>query len=201
MLLLAAVLVVALHPIGAFVLLALLFTALKAVKAFGSIAFIKWLVSSIVAFFSSLPVLFGTTVAYPGYGSHLGNGGTAGSSYTNIAQLKKFAFDGIEVDFDEITNLDSPSIWKEWMKTLADAKEVSFDGVLNPTDPTTQGLLTQIGTSGSSALNYWKITTTDGTTIVFTGYVSKFKTGVEYNKAILFSGAVKVTSSPTFTWS
>jgi hypothetical protein len=29
-----------------------------------------------------------TTVAYSGYGSKLASGGTAGSSYTNVAQLK-----------------------------------------------------------------------------------------------------------------
>ena len=37
-----------------------------------------------------------TTVAYPGYGSHLASGGTAGSTYTNVAQLKKVNFGGLQ---------------------------------------------------------------------------------------------------------
>lgn len=145
--------------------------------------------------------LFGTTVAYPGYGSSLASGGTTGSAYTNIGQLKKFNFNGLKADFDEITNLSSPSIFKEWMKTTVDGSEVSFDGVLNPTDTVTQSLLTNIATSGSNALFYWKITTTDGSTFVFTAYVSDFKLGAEYNKAITFSGSLKIVGNITATWS
>lgn len=142
-----------------------------------------------------------TTIAYPGYGSKLASGGTAGSSYTNIAQLKKVNFSGFKAEFDDITNLDSPSIFKEWMKTVVDGDTVSFDGVMNPADPTTQSLLTNISTAGSAALFYWKITTTDGSVIVFTAYVQDFKFGVEYNKAITFSGTLKIVGNITATWS
>lgn len=144
--------------------------------------------------------LLGTTIAYPGYGSHLANGGTAGSVYTNIAQLKKVNFNGLKADFDEITNLDSPTIFKEWMKTVVDGTEVSFDGVMNPADAQTQGLLTNLSTAGASALNYWKISLTNGSTLVFQGYVQDFKFGAEYNKAITFSGTLKIVGNVTATW-
>lgn len=144
--------------------------------------------------------LFGTTIAYPGYGSKLASGGTAGASYTNVAQLKKVNFSGLKAEFDDITNLDSPSIFKEWMKTVVDGDTVSFDGVMNPADPTTQALLTNIATSGSAALFFWKITLTNGSTLVFTGYVSDFKFGAEYNKAITFSGTIKIVGNVTATW-
>lgn len=146
-------------------------------------------------------LLFGTTIAFPGYGSHLASGGTAGSTYTNIAQLKKVNFSGFKAEFDDITNLDSPTIFKEWMKTVVDGDTVSFDGVMNPADPTTQSLLSNIATAGSAALFYWKITTTDGSTFVFTAYVQDFKFGVEYNKAITFSGTLKLVGNITATWS
>src|SRR5579872_5552723 len=96
--------------------------------------------------------IFGTTIAYPGYGSKLASGGVTGASYTNIAQLKKFNFSGLKAEFDDITNLDSPSIFKEWMKTIVDGDTVAYDGVMNPADPTTQALLSNIATSGSAAL-------------------------------------------------
>jgi len=155
--------------------------------------------------FSLAPFVFGTTVAYPGYGSHLASGGTAGSSYTNVAQLKNVKFGGLKADFDDITNLDSPNIsgavFKEYMKTLVDGSDVTFDGVMNPTDPTTQALLANLETGGLAALYYWKLTTTDGSTFVFQGYVSDFKFGAEYNKAITFSGGIKVVGTITATWS
>jgi hypothetical protein len=196
-------LVLVVHPIGALLVITALLAAAKVVKAFSAIAGLAGLVAKwIIAFFMALgPVLFGTTVAYPGYGSKLANGGTAGASYTNIGQLKKFAFGGLKADFDEVTNLDSSSVFKEWMKTTIDGGDVTFDGVLNPTDATTQGLLTSLALAGSASENYWKITTTDGTTFIFQGYVSEFKTGAEYNKAITFSGAIKIVGAVTATWS
>lgn len=186
---LLALAVLAVHPIGAlFIIAAVAGVALKA----GKIAL--WLLAL-------LGPLFGTTVAYPGYGSSLASGGTTGSSYTNIGQLKKFEFGGLKADFDEITNLSSPSIFKEWLKTTVDGTEVSFEGVLNPNDVPTQGLLTNLAAAGSAALYFWKITTTDGSTFVFTAYVASFKTGAEYNKAITFSGSLKIVGNVTTTWS
>jgi predicted secreted protein len=142
----------------------------------------------------------GTTIAYPGYGSKLASGGVTGAAYTNVAQLKKFNFSGLKAEFDDITNLDSPSIFKEWMKTVVDGDTVSFDGVMNPADPTTQALLTNIATAGSAALFFWKITLTNGSTLIFQGYVQDFKFGAEYNKAITFSGAIKIVGNVAATW-
>jgi predicted secreted protein len=145
--------------------------------------------------------LFGTTIAFPGYGSKLASGGTTGASYTNIAQLKKVNFSGFKAEFDDITNLDSPTIFKEWLKTVVDGDTITFDGVLNPADPTTQTLLSNISTAGSSALFFWKLSTTDGSTFVFTAYVQDFKFGVEYNKAMTFSGTLKIVGNISATWS
>lgn len=141
-----------------------------------------------------------TTVAYPGYGSKLASGGTTGAAYTNIGQLKKFDFGGLKAQFDDITNLDSPNIFKEWMKTVVDGSSVSFEGVLNPTDVPTQSLLTNISTAGSASLFFWKITTTNGSTFIFTAYVEDFKFGAQYDKAITFSGSLKIVGNITAAW-
>ena len=141
-----------------------------------------------------------TTTAYQGRGSHLANGGTTGTSYTNLGQLKKFNFSGLKADFDEITNLDSPSIFKEWMKTIVDGSDVTFDGVMNPADPTLQALLSNLALAGAAALNYWQITLTNGSVIVFQAYVQEFKFGAEYNKAITFTGALKIVGNVAATW-
>ena len=178
-----------LHPFTVIALIALCAIALHAKAILG------WLLTLLAS-----GALFGTTIAYPGYGSKLASGGTTGASYTNVAQLKKFNFSGLKAEFDDITNLDSPSIFKEWMKTIVDGDTVSFDGVMNPADPTTQALLTNIATAGSAALFFWKITLTNGSTLIFTGYVQDFKFGAEYNKAITFSGAIKIVGNVTATW-
>lgn len=147
-----------------------------------------------------------TTVAYPGFGSHLASGGTAGSSYVNVAQLKTIDFDGIKVDFDDITNMDSPAssfgaTFKEYIKTVVDGGSVKMDGVLNPADTTTQALFQNLELAGQNALYYWKVTLTDGSTLVFQGYVESFQVKDAYNKAITFSSGIKIVGPITPTWS
>lgn len=144
--------------------------------------------------------MFGTTIVFPGYGSKLASGGTAGAAYTNIGQLKKFSFAGLKAEFDDITNLDSPNIFKEWMKTVVDGDTVTFDGVMNPADIQTQALLTNLATAGSAALFFWRITLTNGSVLIFQGYVQDFKFGAEYNKAITFSGTIKIVGNVAPTW-
>jgi predicted secreted protein len=178
-----------LHPFAAVVV------ALLALTAFTKTKTILILLAA-----AASSILFGTTIAYPGYGSKLASGGTTGSPYVNVAQLKKVNFSGLKADFDDITNLDSPTIFKEYMKTVVDGDTVQFDGVMNPADPTTQSLLANIAIPGSAALYFWKITLTNGSTLVFTGYVQDFKFGAEYNKAITFSGTIKIVGNVTATW-
>jgi predicted secreted protein len=186
---LALFFVVLLHPITIVAVIASIVLGLHFKAVLG------WIVSALAA-----GALFGTTIAYPGYGSHLASGGTTGAAYTNVAQLKKINFSGLKADFDEITNLDSPTIFKEYMKTVVDGDTVTFDGVMNPADPTTQALLTNIATAGSAALFFWRITLTNGSTLTFQGYVSDFKFGAEYNKAITFSGSIKIVGNITTAW-
>jgi predicted secreted protein len=187
---LALFVVAFLHPIAVVCAIALAAAAGKGLLA--------WLL--LLASIAAAGAIFGTTLAYPGYGSHLASGGTNGAAYTNVAQLKKVNFSGLKAEFDDITNLDSPTIFKEWMKTVVDGDTVTFDGVMNPADPTTQSLLANIALAGSAALYFWKITLTNGSTLVFQGYVQDFKFGAEYNKAITFSGGIKIVGNITATW-
>jgi hypothetical protein len=199
-----AMLAFVVHPIGVLLVTVFLIAGVslaKGLAAFFIAAAARLGAKGLIIWILSLfPFLFGTTVAYPGYGSHFANGGTTGASYTNLGQLKKFSFNGLKADFDETTNLDSTSIFKEWMKTVVDGSDLAFDGVMNPADPTLQALLTNLSTAGTAALNFWKITLTNGSTLVFTAYVADFKFGVEYNKAITFSGTLKIVGNVTATW-
>lgn len=146
-----------------------------------------------------------TTTAITGFGGHLANGGVAGAAYTNVGQLKKFAFSALKAEFDDITNLDSPApggaVYKEWLKVLIDGGSVQFNGVLNPADATTQALMTNLAAAGNTALVYWKITLSNGTsTVIFQAFVEEFKFENEYNKSVPFSGSLKIAGPLTIAW-
>ena len=140
-----------------------------------------------------------STTAVQGIGGKLLVSASSPVSYSPVAQLKNIKFGGMTVDFDEITNLDS-SLFKEWMKTLVDAKEISFEGVLKPLDASQQALITNIQTAGSAALEYWRVQLAEGSTLDFQGYVADYAPIIEYNKAVTFSGKIKITSGITPTW-
>lgn len=145
------------------------------------------------------------TVAITGYGGTLASGPVNLSAFTTVAQLKKFDFSGIKAEFEDITNLSSPNIaglvFKEWLKVLADGGNVTFDGVFNPEDATTQALFANLASSPANSLVAWKITLSNGTTTyIFLGYVEEFKFGNEYNKCVPFSGSVKMVGPPTVAY-
>jgi hypothetical protein len=137
------------------------------------------------------------TVAYSGRGSKL-NLQTASSpaTYTEVGQLKKFSFGGIKVTLDDITNLDSPSAFKEVLPTILDPGDVTFDGVLNNLNVSQQDML---NICQAMTLSNFQITLSDGvTTISFAGYVTEWvPVTVEVNKANAFSGKISITGPVT----
>jgi hypothetical protein len=147
-----------------------------------------------------------TTQALPGYGGKLYNGGGTGAAYTVIAQLRKFKFGGIKVEFEDITNLDSPAapggaLYKEWLKTMVDGGSVTFDGVLQPGDPSTQALIANQQASPANALEYWQIKLANSTTtFTFLAYVETFDLSNEYNKAVPLNGGLKIVGVVAVTW-
>jgi hypothetical protein len=81
------------------------------------------------------------TTAYPGYGSSLD---IITSPPIHVAQIRKLNFPGLKADFEEISNLDSPSIFKEYMKLMIDGGDLPFDGVLDPGDGSVTELWTEL---------------------------------------------------------
>lgn len=145
------------------------------------------------------------TTAVTGYGGHLASGGLTGAAYTNVGQVKKFTFSGVKADFEDITNLDSPApggaVFKEWLKTLVDGGGIKGNGMLNPADPTVQALLTNMQASSPNALFYWKITTADGSTLIFQAFVEEFSFEDDYSKALPYNFSLKIAGPITPTWS
>ena len=137
-----------------------------------------------------------STVAYQGRGSHLAVSDDS-IAYTNIAQLQKFAFAGLSATLEDVTNLDSPTAFKEWLPTIIDPKDITYSGILNPADATTNDLATRLQ---NFTLTHFKVTLTDGTTITFDGFVTDHvPVSVDYAKALTFSGKVQITSGVTIT--
>ena len=138
-----------------------------------------------------------STVAYIGKGCSLSV--YSGASFVNVAQLQKFSFSGIKLQTDDVTNIDSPSGYKEIITVLIDPGDVSLEGILDPENASQTDLNTLSQTVGGSAVNF-KITlsNTNATTITFAGFVTEYVPAVvETTKAITFSAKITISGAVT----
>jgi hypothetical protein len=147
-----------------------------------------------------------TSIAVPGFGTKLANGATAGSSYTNVAQCKNVKLPIGKMKEDDITNFDSPAsaggaVYQEIIKTMVQGDTVTFDLVFSPADPTQQNVAANLQAGPTTALNYWRLTTNDGTTFVFQGFIAGDDIEVNYDKAIVGKASIRVSGPITITWS
>jgi hypothetical protein len=137
-----------------------------------------------------------SSIGYQGRGSKLSvETATSPITFTPIAQLQKFAFGGIKVAVEKITNLDSPDAFEEIIATTIDPGDVSFDGVLDPANTEVADLVDRLQNRTKSN---FQIELTDGSKFTFAGYFTELTPAtVEYSKAIMYSGKIQITGAVT----
>jgi len=134
------------------------------------------------------------TPSYPGYGSKLSLSAN-GVTYTEVAQLQRFAPTGSRQTLVEQTNVLTPDNFARQLATRVDSGELEMAGILNPSNA---GIL-QLGTFHASlALAYCMVTLSDGSVYTFQGYVSEYVPFiVAHDKALAFTGKIRVNGAFT----
>src|ERR1700733_3642249 len=72
--------------------------------------------------------------------------------FLQLAEITDINFTGAKYDLADVTNFESGN-FKEWLTTLADSGEVSFNGNYIPTDTSQQSLLSFFN---NGTLVYWE---------------------------------------------
>lgn len=118
--------------------------------------------------------------------------------YEDVPQATVLNTPQVETDYDDVSNHDSPSAYKEWLPTMKDAGEISFDLIWNPGDAMHAQLFTD---NVNGTLLDWKIVLPNvaATTFSFSAYVSKFGGNLEYSKGARLSCGLKVTGAPALS--
>ena len=139
------------------------------------------------------------TVFLLGFGFHLQVGDTSSPpQFSNILQLRKLSTSGSKTEFEDVTNMDSIGAYHEIAPVLLDPGGVDFEGVWNPADSTQAGLLT---TFDARAKQTYRIQAPSASgRIEFDAYVeTAMDLTIEYNKAVSFTGKLKITGPRVFT--
>src|SRR5208282_5686756 len=134
--------------------------------------------------------------AFAGRGTvlQLGTGGSSPYTFTELAEVKKIQFSGTKYDLADVTNMESGN-FREWLPTLADSGEISFEANLIPGDATQQSL---IATLNSAILTPVQVVLPNALgTFAFNAYVQTIDRDFPIDKEATISGKLKITGQIT----
>src|SRR6476619_5151780 len=97
-----------------------------------------------------------------------------------IAEVQKVTFSGNKVDFADVTNIQSPDNYKEFIPTLIEAGELSFDANFIPGDETQTDLYTA---RDARTKKSWEVVLPDSLgTFSFDAYVASIDQALDFAK-------------------
>lgn len=140
--------------------------------------------------------------AFAGVGTKLQRGDGAGA-FVTIAEMTKIQGTGSKADVIDVTNMDSPTAYREKIVTLLDAGEISFDGNLVSDDATQQQVQADFD---GRVQNPWRIVlpVDPGTTAPrghwdFLANVTAVDFDIQHDKQAVISGKLTISGPRTYT--
>lgn len=121
--------------------------------------------------------------------------GTEGEDLT-VADLTNIGRVGIESDEIDVTTLDSTGGYKEFIAGFKDAGEVSLAGIIK----SETAMVSMLALADSQSVEEWTVTSPDGSTWVFDGFVKMFEESEATVDGVReFSGSIRISGKPVYT--
>lgn len=119
-----------------------------------------------------------------------------GSTYTKIGEAKKVAL-SIKGEFIDVSNMDTPTPFKEFLPGMIDGGSVKVDANFLNNDTVQNDLLNDLTAQTNL---YWKLElpSTKGN-FTFQGFVEDFSPEFDYSKAATQSVSIKITGECDWT--
>lgn len=113
-----------------------------------------------------------------------------------IADLTSIGAFGIVSNEIDVTTLDSPGNFKEFIGGFKDAGEFSISGLIKSPD----NFEDLLGYANTQAINAWRVQFPDGSKFDFSAWVKEFQIGDSTADNVMnFKGVFRITGVPTFT--
>ena len=122
-----------------------------------------------------------------GFGTTL-SGSVAGT----IAEITGVSIPGFTVDDIDITTMDSPGAWREFIAGLKNAGQLDVDGFYEDED--FDSLLDNLAVKQD-----WTITLPNGATLVAEGYIKDLGDEVPMDAGISRTFSIKLSGEPVYT--
>ena len=127
-----------------------------------------------------------------------GDGGTP-ETFTTVAEVMDITGPSLVRDTEEVTNHSSTNAWKEYIPTLRDGGEVTFDINYVPTGSTHDATTGILADWEDGTLRNWQLVWPDtgSTTWSFPGYVTNFEPSANVNGALRASITILLSGDTT----
>ena len=123
-------------------------------------------------------------------------GTTIAFGATTIGKLKSIGEISLEADELDVTTLDSPNGYKEYMQGFKDSGEIPLDGYFVKDDPGQLALRTGFGTGTIAQV---VVTLPDSTTVTFNAWVKSYKVGpAEVDGVVPMGASLRITGAVAF---
>ena len=141
--------------------------------------------------------------AYIGRGTLLQRGDGGGpEAFTTVAEVLNISGPSISRDAVDVTTMDSPDQYREFIGGLLDGGEVTFDVVYDPVDPTIEpvaGLLSELALVSGQAATNWQLVFSDpaSTTWAFPAIVTGIEPAESIDDKVMLSVTLKISGKVT----
>ncbi|AEU36178.1 phage tail protein [Granulicella mallensis] len=125
---------------------------------------------------------------------------TGTPTFTPINQIKTTQYSGRKMDTEDITNMSSAGVTREYAPTLNDAGQLAISGVWDPSDP---GQLMLSAAFDAQTLLSVKhqlpliqdaaTVQTTGPLLTYVGYVTESTFDIQFDKSSTFNATIKIT--------
>jgi hypothetical protein len=137
------------------------------------------------------------SLAIAARGTQLQRSPDGGTTYVTIAEVLSIDASGMKTDLADVTNMSSPSAFREFLPTLLDSGEVKFECNFIPADATQASVLADFT---GQVENTWKIElpATAGNW-VFTAFVADIGQKFAINEQVKTPITLRRTGPVTYT--
>jgi len=129
----------------------------------------------------------------------IGDGGSPTETFATIAEVADISGPGLSMDTEDVTNHSSAGGWKEYIGTLLDGGEISFDINYTPTAATHNASTGLINDMENKTKRNFKLVFPDtgATTWSFAAFVTGFEPGEPVSGKLSASVGLKISGQPT----
>ena len=137
---------------------------------------------------------------YVAFGTEFQTESPVPGTYVTVAQVRNIGGPSMAGDMIDVSCMESPGFYRQFVQGYNDAGEVALDLIFDPADETQDatdpdGLLALFDNQEE---NGFQIVFPDSTIWRFTGLVSAYEPGAPFDEALTATVTVKVTGQPTF---